>query len=202
MGCLKLTYHPEPTLFLDEQGEGNEPFKLEVWVNPERGFSGVDEEVAQQNNPNIIYVYSPDQVGRIRNANDGLALYIAMYGVNNQFVDGKGNPSNYAERLFKKTHPNSKISFPANGNSAQFVPGGSLDIMIKGLNFKTGQFDDLRTIHIQSDRDRTDALMRGIFEVIMEHGADYLIEKIFRLPPIILPPGYFNDPLGPPNQGG
>jgi len=45
MGCLKLTYEETPTLFLEDQAEKTEVFELQVWVNPERDFLGVGEEV-------------------------------------------------------------------------------------------------------------------------------------------------------------
>lgn len=51
MGCLKLTYHPEPHLFLKEQGERTVSQKWKVWRKETSGFLGVDEEVQAQGCP-------------------------------------------------------------------------------------------------------------------------------------------------------
>ncbi|UII31991.1 hypothetical protein LVD17_27260 [Fulvivirga ulvae] len=91
--------------------------------------------------PNRIYVYSPYQINKIRNASDdGMALHIAMYSTQNRFVDDKGNPSDYAERTFKNKFPGSDIRFPSNGRAGLWV-SGQKDILIMGLNYETGEFE-------------------------------------------------------------
>ncbi|MFM7854926.1 MAG: hypothetical protein ACKO96_24105 [Flammeovirgaceae bacterium] len=45
MGCLKLTYDYRPTELFVEQGEKVEAPELQVWVNPEGAFFGVDDKV-------------------------------------------------------------------------------------------------------------------------------------------------------------
>lgn len=121
-----------------------------------------------------------------------MALNIAGYGINNQFVDGQGNPSNYAERSFNKKFPNSKISFPSNGYSGRFIPGTNGDIM--GLNFKTGQFEQIRLIKFKTNAELVD----GVLKLILETAVDKVINRIFTLPPIIVPPGLFNAAPEPP----
>ncbi|WP_040497529.1 hypothetical protein, partial [Fulvivirga imtechensis] len=149
---------------------------------------------AQNGGNHQIYVYSPDQVNRIRNAsNDGMALNIAMYSTQNRFVDGKGNPSNYAERTFNKKFPNSKINFPSNGNAGLFIPGRNSDILIYGLNYDTGEFDQLRMIDIRTAEDVLDEVSR----ILLHNLVDEVINRIFRLPPIIVPPGTFDEPFRP-----
>jgi hypothetical protein len=51
MGCLKLTYYPEPTLFLDEQAERTVSPKWRVWSRKESDFLGVDVKEQTQNCP-------------------------------------------------------------------------------------------------------------------------------------------------------
>lgn len=143
----------------------------------------------QQGGPNQLFIYSPDQVERIRNAaNDGVALNIMSYAIRNRFVNGKGRSSNYAERMFKKKFPDSNIKFPSNGYSGRFVSGTNGDMQIMGLNFETGQFEQLRLIEFKTNEEIIDGIMR----VIIETGFEEVIEHILNLPPIILPPGYFN----------
>jgi hypothetical protein len=47
MGCLKLTYEETPTLFLEERPEKIDTVGLQVWVNPDATFEGV--EIKSQN---------------------------------------------------------------------------------------------------------------------------------------------------------
>jgi hypothetical protein len=153
----------------------------------------------QQGKPHQLLIYSPDQVERIRNAkNDGVALNIISYSIRNKFVNGKGRHSNYAERTFNKKFPNSTIEFPSNGHSGRFIPGTNGDIQIMGLNFDTGQFEQLRLIEFNTNAEIIDDILQLIFET----GAEQVIEHIFRLPPIILPPGYFNSRPGEFSPGG
>ena len=197
MGCLRLTYEEDESPLRVSREEENVSVEWQVWVNV-KPAKKVKEAVDQSSggDPNVFYVYSPDQVGRIIAAgNDGEALIIALYGVKNPFVDGNGNSSNYAERLFGKKFPKSKVSFPGNGRSASFIGGTNGDIVIKGLNFETGQFDNLRHINVLT----TDEKVRSLMEVIIKNGVDEVINRIFRLPPIFMPPGTVpRDPYKPP----
>jgi hypothetical protein len=56
MGCLKLTYHPEPTLFLEEQAKEKELLTWRVWSRKETDFLGVEEGEQTQNGPPTIFV--------------------------------------------------------------------------------------------------------------------------------------------------
>jgi hypothetical protein len=51
MGCLKLTYLEEPTLFLGARPEKKDTPVWRVWVKSESDFLGVDEVVQTQDCP-------------------------------------------------------------------------------------------------------------------------------------------------------
>lgn len=68
-------------------------------------------------------------------------------------------------------------------------------ILIKGLNFETGQFDKLKHINI----DTNEEMINSIMEVLLKNVVDEIINRIFRLPPIIIPPGTLpREPYKPP----
>ena len=193
MGCLRLTYEENESPLRVSRDEKEDAVNWQVWVNenPEKKVKGLE---AQSNGGNtLIKVYSELQYQRILAAGDdiGEALRIAYYATENSFVDGNGNPSDYAERQFRKKH-GPGVNFPANGRSGEIIFGTNADITIQGLNFQTGQFDDLHTINVMTPAERTDAALRKLFE----HGIDEVVNRIFRLPPIIIPPGLL-DPPGP-----
>lgn len=70
MGCLKLTYDHEPHFFLQGQEEKIDTAGLQVWVNPNATFEGVEIKTQTQSDAQTWYFMSRD--GSAANAH-GLA---------------------------------------------------------------------------------------------------------------------------------
>lgn len=72
MGCYKLTYHPGPTLFLEEQGERTISPEWKVWRAEKTNFLEVGEEVQQQGRPDPIDIWSKDRLAVLNGLLDHL----------------------------------------------------------------------------------------------------------------------------------
>ena len=147
----------------------------------EDGFTFLNEvivtatstSVAQNGgDPLRIRIYSPMLSDKIANATSPEeAIRIATYGSTNAFVNANGEKSSWAERQFRKLHPASLIKFPAGGSAVDVSPGASgfgQDIVFQGLNFETGQFQDIYTLPYWN-QDRKDAIGNvgiGIFNML------------------------------------
>jgi hypothetical protein len=90
MGCYKLTYHYEPTLFLESEGKKIDTPKWRVWTNPESGFLRVDGVDSSGSSPSLADLYL---------AGVGMAGWVAetqsdiVMGSRSGYTSGKINPN-------------------------------------------------------------------------------------------------------------
>ncbi len=128
------------------------PYNSTYAFSENRVIDGVELEGLEYR----VYLYSQAQITKVKLAyaegNMKEVRRIINYALSHPFVDGQGSPSHYAEKQFKKKHPNAKIYFPSNGLAAKArnesgalgIKDGYMNVQL--LNYEDGNFDALGNV--------------------------------------------------------